>query len=85
VREGALLAATLFLAAAALGVLSVGSPRTADSERFQRLVRGLGLGPAPDLARCACAFDPRVEGACSLRHEPVPFGSRFCPSHAAEE
>jgi len=70
----------------AAGVLVAGTaPSPAeveDGDAFQQLVGGLGLGPAVDLTRCGREFDPRVEGTCALRHEPVPGGSVFCPPHA---
>jgi hypothetical protein len=33
---------------------------SARAEEFQRLVGGLGFGPAVDLSGCAFAFDPRL-------------------------
>jgi hypothetical protein len=69
-------------AGALLASASVARERTGQDEAFQRLVGGLGLGPAVDLSRCAGGFDPRVETSCTFRHEPVPCGSIFCPSHA---
>ncbi|MGH7162441.1 MAG: hypothetical protein ACREID_03070 [Planctomycetota bacterium] len=61
---------------------SLSPARVEDDEAFQRLVGGLGLGPTLDLARCAREFDPRLECACGLRHDPLPAGSMFCPTHA---
>ncbi len=78
-------AAVLSLALGAGAVLATSSPppaRTARSEAFQQLVGGLGLGPALDLSRCAAAIDARLGRPCSLRHEPVPGASWFCPVHA---
>jgi len=49
------------------------------AEEFQRLVRGLGLGPSVDLTRCAFRFDPRLCSACPEDHGPVAGGSWFCP------
>jgi hypothetical protein len=48
-------------------------------EELQRLVRGLGFGPAADLTRCAFRFDPRLCSGCPEDLEPLPGGSRFCP------
>lgn len=82
-----LLAAAIALPSAAGILLATAAPppaRVADAEAFQHLVKGLGLGPAIDLSRCAPEFDPRAERACSLRHEPVPCGSLFCPAHAGD-
>jgi hypothetical protein len=82
-----LLAAALALAlAAGILLLAAGasSARVAESETFQRLVGGIGLGPTTDLSRCGAEFDPRTGSACSLRHEPVACGSRFCPAHAGD-
>ncbi len=78
-------AAVLLLAVAAGAVLATSSPppeRAARSRTFQEFVGGLGLGAALDLSRCAAAFDARLGRACSLRHEPLPCGSWFCPVHA---
>jgi hypothetical protein len=74
-----LLAATVAIVLAAAVVLAL--PGRRDDGGFERLVHGLGLGAATDLSRCAAAFDPRDGGACSLRHDPVPCGSLFCPVH----
>jgi hypothetical protein len=70
------------LPVAAIAVLLAGAPATDDG--FQRLVGGVGLGPALDLSRCAAEFDPRAAGACSLRHDPVALGSLYCPAHAID-
>src|SRR5262245_50837946 len=77
--------ATLAIAAIAVTVLDA-SPRPADqkrSEEFQRLVGGLGFGPALDLSRCAFSFDPRIEGDCHWNTSPIPGGFYFCPQHAS--
>ncbi len=82
-----LLAAAVAVALVAGALLATAGPppaRSRDSEGFQRLVFGLGLGAPIDLSRCAAAFDPREGAACSLQHDPVPCGARFCPSHARE-
>jgi hypothetical protein len=52
------------------------------SEQFQRLVGGLGFGPALDLSGCAFGFDPRLDGSCSEDSGPLPGGACFCPRHA---
>jgi hypothetical protein len=52
------------------------------AEEFQRLVGGLGFGPAVDLSRCAFSFDPRLCGSCPEDGGPIPAGAYFCPRHA---
>ncbi len=52
------------------------------SEQFQRLVGGLGFGPALDLSGCAFGFDPRLDGGCAEERGPIPGGACFCPRHA---
>ena len=82
-----LLAAAVALPLAAGILLAAASPspaRVADAEAFQRLVGGVGLGPTTDLSRCGAEFDPRMGSACSLRHEPLPCASLFCPAHAGD-
>src|SRR5262245_16141861 len=49
---------------------------------YQRLVGGLGFGPALNLARCPFSFDPRLAGHCAENDGAVPGGERFCPHHA---
>lgn len=49
---------------------------------FQRLVGGLGLGPAVDLSVCRQAFDPRVCAGCSHECGPLLAGSAYCRHHA---
>jgi hypothetical protein len=51
-------------------------------EELQRLIGGLGVGPAVDLSRCPFSFDPRLCPDCPLNHGPVPGGACFCPQHA---
>jgi hypothetical protein len=58
------------------------SHRKTQREAFQRLVGGLGFGPATDLAGCAFGFDPRLDGSCSEECGPIPGGACFCPRHA---
>lgn len=57
--------------------------RIARAAEFQRLVGGVGFGPALDLSGCAFGFDPRLEGSCSEDCGPIPGGACFCPRHAA--
>jgi hypothetical protein len=82
-----LLSVVLTLATAAgLALLLDGWPavgRQERSEEFQRLVGGLGFGPALDLDRCAFAFDPRLCPVCSQDVGPIPGGTSFCPYHAS--
>jgi hypothetical protein len=56
--------------------------REGQSEAFQRLVGGLGFGPAVDLDGCPFGFDPRLDGSCSQQRGPIPGGACFCPRHA---
>ena len=87
-RRGSGLLFVLLLAVVigAGAVLCVGSRRSAlearRGEEFQRLVGGLGFGAARDLRRCAFAFDPRLDSACSEDAVPIPAGAVFCPYHA---
>jgi hypothetical protein len=81
-RGSGLLLVLLLLAGASAAVLVAGDRRTPDSERFQRLVGGLGFGPALDLSGCAFGLDPRLDGSCSEESGPVPAGACFCPRHA---
>jgi hypothetical protein len=70
----------LVLAAAAVVVRSgrYDPVRAARGAAFQRLVGGLGLGPATDLARCERSFDARIGGACADRLDPLPGGVVPC-------
>ncbi|MFI5403308.1 MAG: hypothetical protein ACHQ1G_10250 [Planctomycetota bacterium] len=77
-----LLATTLAVALFAAVLLATAAPSTEGSEDFQRLVGGLGLGPAVDLSRCPAEFDPRVDAGCALGGEPLPASTLFCPVHA---
>jgi hypothetical protein len=78
----ALIAATALAAVAALGVEDGLRRRQAErAEAFQRLVGGLGFGPAVDLSHCAFCFDPRLCGSCPEDWGPVPGGAYFCPRH----
>jgi hypothetical protein len=78
----------LCLSVLAIGVLMVlarETSREAARERrasdFQKLVGGLGLGPAADPSRCAYSYDPRLAAGCPHQHGPVPGGTCFCPYH----
>jgi hypothetical protein len=51
-------------------------------EEFQRLLGGVGFGPAMDLSGCAFGFDPRLDGSCSEDRGSIPGGACFCPRHA---
>jgi|SRR5262245_30846454 len=70
--------------ATALMIVDAGAKpaRTELSAEFQRLVGGLGFGPALDLTRCPNSFDPRLDDGCAGDLEPLPGGARFCPLHA---
>jgi hypothetical protein len=82
ILAGSLLAVAL----AAAAVLVADGPRqqrqAEQARQFQRLVRGLGFGPALDLADCVAAFDPRLSPDCSQQDGPLPDGVYFCPQHA---
>lgn len=57
--------------------------RPPEKERdFQRLVHGLGFGPALDLSQCEFSLDPRLSGHCPEDLGPIPGGVHFCPLHA---
>jgi hypothetical protein len=74
----------LTLAAAAGLALSAGgrsARHEARSREFQRLVGGLGFGPAADLSGCAFSFDPRLCPDCPQNYGPVAGGVYFCPHH----
>jgi hypothetical protein len=76
--------AALITTACLLVVIDGLAPISVDrpGEQFQRLVGGLGCGPAVDLSRCGFSFDPRLCPDCPLNHEPMPGGIYFCPQHA---
>jgi hypothetical protein len=81
-----LLTAILTLALSAAGLLALDarstSKKEAAAQEFQRLVGGLGLGPAVDLSRCPFSFDPRLGRRCRESFHPIPGGNCFCPHHA---
>ena len=75
----------LFLAVGAALSVAVSAHRgggTGPGRDFQRLVGGLGFGPALDLSRCDFTFDPRVGNVCPGNLGPIPSGRVFCPEHA---
>jgi hypothetical protein len=78
-----LLALILALAAGAAAVLVADSAagREERAADFQRLVGGLGFGPAAELSRCAFSFDPRLCPGCPQDLGPIPAGAAFCPYH----
>jgi hypothetical protein len=83
-KGSGLLLVLVLLAGGAAAVLAAegrgrGSTRR---EEFQRLVGGLGFGPALDLSVCAFGFDPRLDGTCAFDSGAVPGGTCFCPRHA---
>ncbi|HZV03529.1 MAG TPA: hypothetical protein VE999_00430 [Gemmataceae bacterium] len=84
-RAGVLLVA-LSLGCASVAVLVVEDRRQGSregrSEEFQRLVGGLGFGPALDLSSCPFGYDPRLDGSCAQEYAPLPGGTCFCPRHA---
>ena len=55
--------------------------RRSATESFQKLVGGLGFGPALDLSDCAFGFDPRLDGSCSASVGPLPGAGCFCGRH----
>lgn len=79
-----LLAVVLALTAGAVVAVGAASRRdpaaAARSAGFQALLRGLGGGPAVHLARCAHAFDRRLDDGCVFRTSPVP-GCDGCCAH----
>jgi hypothetical protein len=72
----------LTCAAGAIVLLESADRHAGEGADFQRLVGGLGFGPALDLSRCANSFDPRLCPHCPGDTGPVPGGGRFCPEHA---
>jgi hypothetical protein len=86
-RANVLLVLLLLLTGASAAVLleqaQAVPAQAARGEAFQRLVGGLGFGPAMDLSGCAFGFDPRLDGSCSMDCGPIPGGGYFCPRHAA--
>jgi len=82
-RTPALLgAATVLPVLAAAAVVACAgrghAARAARGAEFQRLVGGLGLGPATDLARCGRSFDARLAGDCAESLDTAPGGVVPC-------
>jgi hypothetical protein len=80
------LAIALLILAAAVGAILITESDSRDrrdrqAESFQRLVGGVGFGPALDLSGCAYGFDPRLDERCSEERGPIPAGDCFCPRH----
>jgi hypothetical protein len=70
-------------AAAALTVAShAPADRQAHAEKFQRMLGGLGLGPAINLSGCPMCFDARVRFACNEDDGALPGGKFYCRHHA---
>ena len=81
------LAIALIVLVCAAGAILIAEGRTAGrrdeiAADFQRLVVGVGFGPALDLSGCAFGFDPRLDGRCADERGPIPAGDCFCPRHA---
>jgi hypothetical protein len=76
----------LLLGCASVAVLAVEKRlqrgHAEQAAEFQRLVCGLGFGPALDLSGCPFGYDPRLDGSCAQEYAPLPGGSCFCPRHA---
>jgi hypothetical protein len=83
IRPWLLLASIIAVAVVAIFLLvsdaSLQARRAARAEEFQRLVGGLGFGPAQDLSRCPNSFDPRLDDGCADDDGPIPGGARYCP------
>jgi hypothetical protein len=81
-RGSGLFLILVLLTVVAGAVLVTGHRAAAHSEEFQRLVGGVGFGPALDLSGCAFGLDPRLDRECQEECGPVPGGACFCPRHA---
>lgn len=83
-RTASVLTVIVLLTGAAGAALWFEKGRTDNGHtvEFQRLVGGLGFGPAFDLDGCAAGLDPRLDAPCALLRGPVPGGRCFCPRHA---
>lgn len=84
-RPRNLLIGIALVTVAATAVLTVDQflpARRPHAEEFQRLLGGLGLGPAIDLAGCPMCFDPRVSFICREDVGALPGGRFFCRHHA---
>jgi hypothetical protein len=51
--------------------------RVARAEDFQRLLGGVGFGPAVDLSDGAFSFDPRLDPSDGHDYGPIPGGNCF--------
>src|SRR5262245_28310000 len=52
------------------------------AEEFQRLLGGLGMGPALDLGGCPLCFDGRASFTCKEDAGALPGGGFYCRHHA---
>jgi hypothetical protein len=82
-----ILFAALLVTAAAVSCLTLqdhhGGYDPLKITEFQRLVGGLGLGPATNMSECSMLFDPRIAGTCPYQYEPIPAGRDFfCSRHS---
>ncbi|MCS7047203.1 MAG: hypothetical protein NZO58_12670 [Gemmataceae bacterium] len=77
------LIALLCLLAGGLVVFDAGRSATTHDNvaAYQRLVGGLGLGPAVDWSRCPTAFDPRLCPTCPWDDGPIAGAMPWCPCH----
>jgi hypothetical protein len=86
-RSSVLFVVLLLLAGTAGVILAaenqVAQRRQAHDEAFQRLVGGLGFGPALDLSDCDFCFDPRLDDSHAAEDGPIPGGACFHPRQAA--
>lgn len=82
-RGNTVLAWLVVLVATATAILALDGGRHSHADGFQRLVGGLGFGPALELSPCALGFDPRLEGSCDQDTGRIPGGRCFCPHHVA--
>ena len=86
-KAPSILCAVVMALAVGAGIVLVVDPhchlkQAEGSQEFQRLVGGLGLGPAMDLSQCDFSFDPRIGNVCPEDEAPIPGGVYFCPHHA---
>lgn len=77
--------AVLAIGAVVVLILACRPPaeETRRNEEFQRLVGGLGFGPAISVKRCEQGFDPRLCPCCTHAVGPIPGGAVLCPYHAS--
>ncbi len=73
----------LSMSAATAVVWSLGNHNVgrARNQEFQRLVGGLGTGPAVDLSSCPFSFDARLANGCRSDQGPIPGGVSYCREH----